>query len=103
MSSKAFRPVFAVDRRPEKLNWTSSVSAASGNKLDGNGIYAIHLEINKRKFTYNFQIFSNINEDIVLGINFFQEHGLGYNPTSQELYWTDGSTPEWNTASLRCS
>ncbi len=32
---------------------------------------------------------------MIIGINFFQEHGLGDNPTSQELYWTNGSNPEW--------
>jgi hypothetical protein len=40
---------------------------------------------------------------MILGINFFPKHGLGYDPTSQELYWTDCSTPDWNTASLQCS
>jgi hypothetical protein len=45
------------------------------------------VEINKRKFTYNCHVFINLNEDIILGIDFFQEHGLGYDPSSQELYW----------------
>ncbi len=75
----------------------------SGNKLEGEGIYPISLEFNKMKFTYNVHDFTNLNEDIILWINFFQEHGLGYDPTSQELYWTDCSTPDWNTASLQCS
>jgi hypothetical protein len=61
------------------------------------------MEINKRKLIYNFHIFANLNEDLILGINFFQEHGLGNDPTSQELYWTDCSTPDWHTASLQCS
>jgi hypothetical protein len=103
MSSETFRRVFPVGQRTEKLNLTSSVSAASGNKLEGEGIYPISMEINKRKFTYNFHVFTNLNEDIILGINFFHEHGLGYDPTSQELYWTICSTPDWNTASLQCS
>jgi len=40
---------------------------------------------------------TNQNEDMILGINFFQ------NPSSQELYWTDCSTPDWSTASLQCA
>jgi hypothetical protein len=40
---------------------------------------------------------------MILGINFFQKHGLGYDPTSQELYWTDCSMPDWHTANLQCS
>jgi hypothetical protein len=40
---------------------------------------------------------------MILGINFFQEHGLGYDLTMQEFYWTDCSTPDWHTANLQCS
>jgi hypothetical protein len=40
---------------------------------------------------------------MILGINFFQEHGLGYDPTSQEFYWTDCPTPDWHIANLQCS
>ena len=74
MSSEAFRRVFPVGQRPEKLNPTSNVSAVSGNKLEGEGIYTISMEINKRKFQYQAHIFGNLNEDMILGINFFQEH-----------------------------
>jgi hypothetical protein len=45
----------------------------------------ILIKIKKRKFTHNFHIFTNINEDLILAINFFQGHGLGYEPSSQEL------------------
>ena len=103
MSSTAFRRVFPVGQRPEKLNRTSNVSAASGNKLEGEGIYILPMEINKRKFQYQVHIFGNLNEDMILGINFFQEHGLGYDPTMQEFYWTDCATPDWHTANLQCS
>jgi hypothetical protein len=103
MSSKAIRRVFPVEQRPEKLNWTSSVSAASSNKLMGTESMLSHWKSTKgNSHTYTFHIFSNVNEDFILGINFFKEHGLGYNPTSQELYWTDDSALEWNTASLQC-
>jgi len=74
MSSEAFRRVFPVGQRPEKLNPTSNVSAVSGNKLEGEGIYTISMEINKRKFQYQVHIFGNLNEDMILGINFFHEH-----------------------------
>jgi hypothetical protein len=35
ISSKAFRRVFRVRQKPEKLNQTSSVSTFSGNTLEG--------------------------------------------------------------------
>ncbi len=103
ISSETFRRVFPVGQRPEKLYRTSNVSAASGNKLEGEGMFTISMEINKRKFKHQVHIFGNLNEDMILGINFFQEHGLGYDPTSQELYWTDCSTPDWHTANLQYS
>jgi hypothetical protein len=85
MSSKAFRRVFPVGQRPEKLNRTSNVSAASSNKLEGEGIYTISMEINKIKYKYPVHIFGKLNEDMILGINFFQEHGLEYDPTNQDI------------------
>ncbi len=66
-------------------------------------MFTISMEINKRKFKYQVHIFGNLNEDMILGINFFQEHGLGYDPTSQELYGTDCCTPDWHTANLQYS
>jgi hypothetical protein len=51
---------------PEKLNRTSRVRATSGNKLESNLIYPNLVEINMRKFTYNFHAFINLNEDIIL-------------------------------------
>ena len=58
MSSKAFRRVFLVGQRAEKLNRTINVSAAFGNKLEGEGIYTISMEINKRKFQYQVRLLS---------------------------------------------
>jgi hypothetical protein len=54
MSSEAFKRVFPVGQRPEKLNRTSNVSAASGNKLEGEGIYTISMEINKKNSNTRF-------------------------------------------------
>jgi hypothetical protein len=76
MSSETFRRVFLVGQRPEKLNRKRNVSAASGMKLEGEGIYPIAIEINERKFTYQFHIFGSLNEDMILVISFFLEHGL---------------------------
>jgi hypothetical protein len=85
MSSKSFRKVYMVEQRLDQLNWTSSLSAAYGNKLEGDRIYPIPMEINKRKFTNKFHVCTNLNEDLILGIDFFQKHRLGYDPSSQEL------------------
>ena len=103
MSRKTFRELYEAGNRPIKLNKVSSVSAASGNKLESDGIYPIKFQINKKTFTYPFHVFSNLEEPMIMGINFFNEFGLGYNPTTDNLFWNDCSAPEWQAAALQCS
>jgi hypothetical protein len=64
MSSETFRQVFPVGQRPEKLNRKSNLRAASSTKLEGEGIYPIAIEINERKFTYQFHIFGKRGHDL---------------------------------------
>ena len=40
---------------------------------------------------------------MILGIDFLSKHGLGLDPSSAELYWTDKSTANWHHAKLQCS
>ena len=103
MSSTYFRKHFPVGNRPTKLQRKSDVKAASGNKLVSEGIYPIPFTIDGRKFEHNVHVFSNLNEGMILGIDFLSKHGLGLDPSSAELYWTDKSTANWHHAKLQCS
>ncbi len=38
---------------------------------------------------YNIHVLKNLSEDFILGINFFQDAGLAFDPGNLEIYWTD--------------
>ena len=39
----------------------------------------------------------------ILGIDFLSKNGLGLDPSSTKLYWTDKSMANWHQAKLQCS
>jgi hypothetical protein len=79
------------------------VKAASGTKLVSEGIYPIPFTIDGRQYEHNVHVFSNLNEGMILGIDFLSKNGQGLDPSSTELYWTDKSTANWHQAILQCS
>ena len=103
MSSSVFRKYFPVGKRPTKLQRKSNVKAASGTKLVSEGIYPIPFTIDRRQFELLVHLFSNLNEGMILGINFLSKNRLGLDPSSTKLYWTDKSTVNWHQAKLQCS
>jgi hypothetical protein len=48
-------------------------------------------------------VFTNLKEEFILCIDFFQTVGLGYDPSSRELYWMDKSDSTWSAANLQYS
>jgi hypothetical protein len=103
MSSNIFRKYFSVRRRPTKLQQKSNVKAASGTKLVSEGIYPIPFNIYGRQFEHNVHVFSNLNQGMILGIDFLSKNRLGLDPLFTELYWTNKSTANWHQAKLQCS
>jgi hypothetical protein len=100
MSSSVFQKHFPVGQRPTKLLYKSNVKAASGNQLVSEGIYLIAFTIDGRKFEHNIHVFSNLNKNMILGIDFLTKYRLGLDPSSSELYWTDKSTANRHQAKL---
>jgi predicted aspartyl protease len=89
MTAAKFRQVFPVNKRPKKLNLISSVTVASGDKIECMGVYPNQFEIDKKKFVYNVHVLNNLCDDFILGLNFFQHAGLTYDPENHELFWTE--------------
>ena len=81
-TAASFRQVFLVGKRPKKLNVISTVTSASGDKLECLGVYHIPFEIDKKKFEYNIHVVQHLSQDLILGINFFQGEvlQLAYDP-----------------------
>jgi hypothetical protein len=71
--------------------------------LVSDGISPIPFTIDGRKFEHNVHVFSNLKEGFILGIYFLSKFGLGLDPSSSELYWTDKSSANWHQAKLQCS
>jgi hypothetical protein len=89
-------------KRPKKLNGISTVTVASGDKIECLGVYPIPFEINKKKFVYHIHVLKHLSDDLILGINFFQHAGLAYDPGNQEIFWTKKAGANWKTAKLQC-
>jgi hypothetical protein len=66
-----------------------TVTSASGNNIECEGAYPVPFEIDKKKFVNNIYVLKNLSEDFILGINFFQDTRLAYDPGAQEIYWTN--------------
>ena len=103
-STKTFRKWYPnPDKRPKKLNLVSNVHAANGQKLPCDGIYALPFTIDGKQFTHKVSVFPTLNRGMIMGNDFFCEYGLGYDPSSQELYWTEKAGLEWSIADLQNS
>jgi hypothetical protein len=101
MTAAKFRQVFPVGQRPKKLNLISTVTVASGDKLKSLGVYPIPFEIGKKKFVYNVHVLNKLCDDFILGLDFFHQAGLAYDPENHELFWTDKDGAKWKTAELQ--
>ena len=102
MTAAKFRQLFPVGKRPKKLNVISTVTVASGDKLECLGVYPIPFEIDGKKFVYNVHVLNKLCEDFILGINFFDYAGLAYDAENREHFWTDKNGTNWKTAELQC-
>jgi hypothetical protein len=102
MTAAKFMQVFPVGKRPKKLNVISSVTSASGDKIQFEGVYPVPFKIDKKKFVYNIHVLKHLSEDFILGINFFQDTGLAYDPRNQEIFLDRKSRCKLETAELQC-
>ena len=103
MNSKTFRKLFPVDKRPPKTHQVSHVNSASGTALNCEGVFQMTMIIDRKECVHPVRVFSNLNENFIIGIDFATKFGLGFDPSTAELYWTDQSRNRWNVANLQCS
>ena len=61
----------------------------------------IPLKIEKRSYLFSFSVFNNLNEDMILGIDFIVKFSLGFDPTTQTLNWSDANASLTNGNLLR--
>ncbi len=47
-------------------------------------------------------VLNKLCDDFIVGLNFFHQAGLDYNPENHELFWTAKDRAKWKTAELQC-
>jgi len=70
------------------------LKAAGGQTLNVQGIQQIELEIDGKEVRHPFLVIDDLNESIILGIDFITKHGLNYSPATREFSWE--GTKKWS-------
>jgi hypothetical protein len=84
MSEKIFRQI-PPQNRPQKLDMTKSPNfcSAGGQPLPVRGLYEFAFSINSKLIKHQCYIIPDLNEPLILGIDFIQQHQLWYCPQKQ--------------------
>jgi hypothetical protein len=88
MSEKVFRQL-PTPYRPKKLVTDKQPNfwSAGGQPLPVRGLYKISLRIDKKFVKHNFYVIPDLNEPLILGIDFIQKHQLWYCPKNKSFAW----------------
>ena len=94
LNEKIFRTI-PVDARPKKIPGNSAVCrSASGSALSISGKYLIPIEIGRKKFLHEFLIVKNLEENLILGIDFILKNRLNFDTlkiplegTKELVFW----------------
>ena len=71
------------------------LKAAGGQTFKVHGVQNINLELDGKQVKHPFLVIDDLNESIILGIDFITKHGLNYAPATREFTWQDG-TSRWS-------
>jgi len=89
LNEKIFRTI-PVDARPKKIPGNSAVCrSASGSTLSISGKYLIPVEIGRKKFLHEFLIVKNLEENLILGIDFILKNRLNFDTDSRKFHWKE--------------
>jgi hypothetical protein len=100
MSEKIFRQIPAHNR-PQKLDMAKSPNfrSAGGQPLQVRGLYEFALTINSKLIKHQCYVIPDLNQPLILGIDFIQQHQLWYCPKNKSFAW-DGQ-PNWGQGHLK--
>ncbi len=81
ISEKVFRQLPPL-YRPQKLasDKTPNFRSAGGQPLPVRGLYEFNLKVDKKFIKHKFYVIPDLNEPLILGIDFIQQHQLWYCP-----------------------
>jgi len=71
------------------------LKAAGGQVLKVQGNQKIKLEIDGKQVEHPFLVIDDLNESMILGIDFITKHGLNYSPATREFSW-ENEVSKWS-------
>ena len=100
ISEKAFRRI-PPEKRPAKLPDTTQakLKSASGDQLEVRGKYSLKIKLGHNEVQHSFFVIRNLNDDLILGIDFIHKHQLNYNSINRSFRWKGG--PAWQEGQLK--
>jgi Reverse transcriptase (RNA-dependent DNA polymerase)/RNase H-like domain found in reverse transcriptase/gag-polyprotein putative aspartyl protease len=100
LSEQLFRKI-PVSVRPTKLEMapSSQFKSAGGQSLDVKGKYSIPIQLQGKQVQHEFYVIRNLNEPLILGIDFITHHKLQFCPQSRDFFWQDDA--QWRKGSLQ--
>jgi hypothetical protein len=100
ISEKVFRQL-PPPCRPQKLasDKTPNFRSAGGQPLPVRGLYEFNLKVDKKFIKHKFYVIPDLNEPLILGIDFIQQHQLWYCPKNKSFAWE--GQPNWGQGHLK--
>jgi hypothetical protein len=81
------------------IDKTPIFRSVGGQALPVRGLYEFKLRINTKFIEHKFYVIPDLNEPLILGIDFIQEHQLWYCPKSTSFAWE--GQPNWGQGHLK--
>jgi hypothetical protein len=70
--------------------------------LQVRGKYLLPIYFGEKCVEHPFYVINNLSKQVILGIDFIQQHSLTYYPEQQKFYWKGGTY--WNSGTMKlCS
>jgi hypothetical protein len=100
MSEKIFRQIPPHNRRKKlDIDKSPNFRSAGGQPLPVRGLYEFTFHINSKFIKHGCYVIQELNEPLILGIDFIQQHQLWYCPKNKSFAW-DGQ-PNWGQGQLK--
>ena len=87
--------LFPSDRKINMIEKVKPLRGAGGDSLKVHGSQTVELEIDGKTVKHPFLVIEDLNEPMILGIDFITRHGLNYSPLTREFSW-EGQVNKWN-------
>ena len=100
LSSSAFRKI-PKELRPIKLKQGKTANGATGSTLRPDGCYLLPIEFRGKKILQEVQVFENLDQDAILGINAIDSLSITYLSNTKSFVWQSEMSDKYKRADLQ--